>query len=86
MCNELQETRIDDKGHARDDHKPADKRRLESKAATAAATIAKRLESHNRLEEELAYVWTSLLFDEQELAALRTSIAHKLESLQTRLA
>ena len=50
------------------------------------ATIAKRLEAHNHLEEKRVYTWPSLLFDEQELAALRTRIAHELENLPPRFA
>lgn len=50
------------------------------------ATIAKRLKAHNLLEEKQAYAWPSLLFVEQELAALRTRIAHELESLPPRFA
>ena len=50
------------------------------------ATIAKRLEAHNHLEEKWVYTWPSLLFDEQELAALRTRIAHELENLPPRFA
>ena len=46
--------------------------------------IAKRLEAHNRLEEEQTYLWPTLLFEEQELAALRASIAHELENLPPR--
>lgn len=50
------------------------------------ATIAKRLEVHNRLEEKLAYTWPALLFDEQEIAALRARIAHELENIPPRFA
>ena len=46
--------------------------------------IAKRLEAHNRLEENQAYTWPTLLFEEQELAALRARIAHELENLPPR--
>jgi hypothetical protein len=46
--------------------------------------IAKRLEAHNRVEEQQTYTWPALLFDEQELAALRTRIAHELENLPPR--
>ena len=46
--------------------------------------IAKRLEAHNRLEEEQIYLWPTLLFEEQELAALQASIAHELENLPSR--
>jgi len=48
--------------------------------------IAKRLETHNRLEEKRAYTWPTLLFDEQELATLRARIAHELENLPPRFA
>ena len=50
------------------------------------ATIAKRLELHNRLEEKQAYTWPALLFDEQEIAALRARIAHELENIPPRFA
>ncbi len=48
--------------------------------------IKKRLEAHNLLEEKQTYTWPSLLFDEQELVALRTRIAHELENLPSRFA
>jgi hypothetical protein len=48
------------------------------------ATIAKRLEAHNRLEEMRAYTWPTLLFAQQELAALRAAMAHELENLPPR--
>jgi hypothetical protein len=50
------------------------------------ATIAKRLEAHNLLEEEQAYVWPSLLFDEQTLARLCDQLRHELENLPPRFA
>jgi hypothetical protein len=50
------------------------------------ATIAKRLEVHNLLEEKEAYVWPSLLFDEQTLARLCDRVRHELENLPPRLA
>jgi len=43
-----------------------------------------RLETHNYLEEELAYVWPSLLFDVQTVAALSDRLRHELENLPTR--
>ncbi len=48
------------------------------------STIGKRLEAHNCLEEKQTYTWPTLLFDEQELAALHASIAHELENLPPR--
>ena len=48
--------------------------------------IKNRLETHNRLEEQRAYTWPTLLFDEQEVAALRARIAHELENLPQRFA
>jgi hypothetical protein len=47
-------------------------------------TIAKRLEAHNHLEEKRAYTWPSLLFDEQEVAALHARISHELQNLPLR--
>ena len=49
-------------------------------------TIAKRLEAHNLLEEKRIYTWPALLFDQQELAALRARISHELENLPARFA
>jgi hypothetical protein len=48
--------------------------------------VRERLEAHNRLEEKQAYRWAALLFDKQELGALRTRIAHELENLPPRFA
>jgi Hemerythrin HHE cation binding domain len=48
--------------------------------------IEKRLEAHNRLEEEQVYVWPSLVFDEQALAALSDRVRHELENLPPRFA
>ncbi len=50
------------------------------------ATIAKRLEAHNLLEEEQAYVWPSLLSDEQTVAKLCDHLRHELENLPPRFA
>jgi Hemerythrin HHE cation binding domain len=50
------------------------------------ATIAKRLEAHNLLEEKQVYVWPSLLFDEQTLARLCYQLRHELENLPPRFA
>lgn len=49
-------------------------------------TIAQRFEAHNLLEEKRIYTWPALLFDQQELAALRARISHELESLPARFA
>lgn len=48
--------------------------------------IKKRLESHNRLEEERVYTWPSLLFDEPTVARLRECLRHELENLPPRFA
>ena len=47
-------------------------------------TIAKRLEAHNRLEEEHVYKWPSLFFDEQTVAELRDRLRQELENLPPR--
>ena len=46
--------------------------------------IGERLKSHNRLEEEVAYVWPSLLFDEQTILKLHDRLKHELENLPPR--
>ena len=46
--------------------------------------IKKRLETHNRLEEELAYVWPSLLFDETKITRLHDRIRRELQDLPPR--
>ena len=48
--------------------------------------IAKRLETHNRLEERHAYTWPSLLFDETTTDKLRDCLRHELENLPSRFA
>jgi iron-sulfur cluster repair protein YtfE (RIC family) len=48
--------------------------------------IRKRLEAHNRLEEEQTYTWPGLLFDESTLAKLRERLRHELENLPPRFA
>jgi hypothetical protein len=48
--------------------------------------IGKRLETHNRLEEKLAYSWPALLFDEPRVARLCGSLQHELENLPPRFA
>ena len=48
------------------------------------ATTAKRLEAHNLLEEEQAYIWPALLFDKETIAALRDGLGHELENLPPR--
>ncbi len=50
------------------------------------AIIRKRLETHNSLEEEQAYIWPSLLFDEQTVAELCDHVKHELENLPPRFA
>ncbi len=47
-------------------------------------TIAKRLEAHNRLEEEQTYLWPSLLFNEQTVAELGDRLRHELNNLPVR--
>ena len=46
--------------------------------------IRQRLETHNRLEEEQAYVWPSLLFDEITITHLCDQLLHELENLPPR--
>jgi hypothetical protein len=46
--------------------------------------IGKRLEAHNRLEEERVYVWPALLFDESTVARLCERLRHELENLPPR--
>jgi iron-sulfur cluster repair protein YtfE (RIC family) len=46
--------------------------------------IGKRLEAHNRLEEERVYVWPALLFDESTAARLCERLRHELENLPPR--
>ena len=46
--------------------------------------VGKRLEIHNRLEEEQAYVWLSSLFDQQTLDNLSNRLQHELQNLPPR--
>jgi hypothetical protein len=46
--------------------------------------IAKRLEAHNRLEEERTYAWPALVFDEPTMAKLCERLRHELENLPPR--
>ena len=46
--------------------------------------IRKRLEVHNQLEEEQAYTWPEMIFDEPTVARLRESLRHELENLPPR--
>ncbi len=46
--------------------------------------IAKRLEAHNRLEEEQTYAWPRLIFDEPTMAKLCDRLRHELENLPPR--
>ena len=48
------------------------------------AVIGKRLEAHNRLEEERAYAWPALVLDEPTMAKLCERIRHELENLPPR--
>jgi iron-sulfur cluster repair protein YtfE (RIC family) len=50
------------------------------------ANVRERLEAHNLLEEEQAYVWPSMLFDEQTSADLCDQLRHELENLPPRFA
>lgn len=50
------------------------------------ATIAKRLEVHNRLEETQTYVWPSLLFDQQTVGRLFDRLQSELENIPPRIA
>jgi hypothetical protein len=46
--------------------------------------IKQRLQTHNRLEEERAYTWPALLFDEPMVSRLHDGIRHELENLPPR--
>jgi len=48
--------------------------------------IKKRLEVHNRLEEEQAYTWPVMIFDEPTVVRLRERLQHELENLPPRFA
>jgi hypothetical protein len=48
--------------------------------------IKKRLEVHNRLEEEQAYTWPGSLFDESTVASLCQRLQYELENLPPRFA
>lgn len=50
------------------------------------ATIARRLEVHNRLEETQTYVWPSLLFDHQTVGRLFDRLQSELENIPPRIA
>jgi iron-sulfur cluster repair protein YtfE (RIC family) len=50
------------------------------------ANVRERLEAHNLLEEKQAYVWPSMLFDEQTSADLCDQLRHELENLPPRFA
>ena len=49
-------------------------------------TITQRLEAHNRLEEERAYTWPSLLLDAPTVAELCNGLRRELENLPGRFA
>jgi hypothetical protein len=49
-------------------------------------TITKRLEAHNRLEEERAYAWPAMLFEESRIAELREKVRRELDNLPPRFA
>jgi len=46
--------------------------------------VRKRLELHNRLEEEQVYFWPSLLLDEPSLTTLADQLQHELHNLPQR--
>ena len=46
--------------------------------------IRKRLEAHNRLEEERTYTWPALLFDELTMTQLSKRLRRELENLPPR--
>jgi hypothetical protein len=46
--------------------------------------LRKRLEAHNRLEEERTYSWPALVFDEPTMAKLCERLRHELENLPAR--
>lgn len=48
--------------------------------------IRQRLEEHNLVEEEQAYLWPSLLFDEETIATLSGEIRGELDKLPPRFA
>jgi hypothetical protein len=48
--------------------------------------IKQRLEVHNRLEEEQAYTWPALLFDQGTAARVFDGLQHELENLPPRFA
>ena len=48
--------------------------------------IRKRLEAHNRLEEERTYAWPALVFDDPTMAKLCERLRHELENLPPRFA
>lgn len=48
--------------------------------------IGKRLEAHNRLEEERTYAWPALIFDEPTMLRLCERLRHELENLPRRFA
>ena len=64
-------------GHAEDFHVAEELRRR-------LIIIGKRLEAHNRLEEERTYAWPGLVFDEPTLTKLCESLRHELENLPPR--
>jgi iron-sulfur cluster repair protein YtfE (RIC family) len=46
--------------------------------------IRKRLEAHNRVEEERAYAWPALIFDEPTIAELAERLRRELDNLPPR--
>jgi hypothetical protein len=48
--------------------------------------IRKRLEAHNRLEEERTYAWPALVLDELSMAELSDRLRQELENLPPRFA
>jgi hypothetical protein len=48
------------------------------------SVLAKRLEIHNQVEEEQAYTWPKLLFDDQATVEIGERLRHELENLPPR--
>jgi hypothetical protein len=53
---------------------------------TSLRGVRKRLEDHNRLEENHVYLWPALLFDDEALATLSDQVQGELQNLPPRFA
>ena len=53
---------------------------------TSLRGVRKRLEDHNRLEENHVYLWPALIFDDEALARLNDQVRRELENLPPRFA